>query len=326
MVDVLLASKLLVDSARQLLAKLDGRVPGHEDPGRQFERLRRVVRVLFYFTSETPLEPVEGGGEIPYRPFTRFVDESEVQRLSVLVQALQQAMDDSHRPLGYLIDTRRQLTAKLASAIETARSEIAPRFGEEASRVLSELAMDLASVTALDAMDDLAAAAEAKTALQETAGDLAESELAKEFAGYGDLQQRTGYAWLVAAIALFGVALVVGAMLLRQTGQAFDWYSFATRLLIALPCFGLAAYCARESSRHRELAQWARRIAVQLKSVGAYTARLDDVSRLSLLSQFGSYVFGPHHPGRDDNQIQPIPPELWKALADVIRSRGDARA
>jgi hypothetical protein len=56
--------------------------------------------------------------------------------------------------------------------------------------------------------------------------------------------------------------------------------------------------------------------------VAAYTARLDDAARLALLSQFGTYVFGPHQLGKDDNQVQPIPQELWKALADVIRARG----
>jgi hypothetical protein len=113
-------------------------------------------------------------------------------------------------------------------------------------------------------------------------------------------------------------------MVLGLTGQPFDRVSLVSHLLIALPCLGLGAYCAREWSRHRERAQWARRLAVQLKSVSAFTARLDDGPGMALLAQFGTYVFGHHPMGKDDNQVQPVPPELWKALADVIRSRGGA--
>jgi hypothetical protein len=65
---------------------------------------------------------------------------------------------------------------------------------------------------------------------------------------------------------------------------------------------------------------------VQLKSVSAYTSRLDDGARMALLAQFGTYVFGPHAQGKDDNQVQPIPAELWKALADRIRKRGGVEA
>ena len=169
------------------------------------------------------------------------------------------------------------------------------------TEILASLRINLANVAALDVLSDAAAVSQAKTAQQEAAGDVAESELAKEFAVYGNWQDRTGYIWLAAAVVLFAATVAIATIVLKQVDQAFNWYSLAAHLLIALPCLGLGAYCARESSRHRELAQWARRLAVQLKSVGAYTARLDDAARLALLAQFGSYVFGPHPLGKDDN-------------------------
>ncbi len=95
----------------------------------------------------------------------------------------------------------------------------------------------------------------------------------------------------------------------HASGAGVNWYSFATHVLIALPCLGVSAYLARESSRDREAARWAHQLAVQLKSVSAYTARLDDASHKALLMRFGNYVFGPHPLGKDDNQIQAIPPE-----------------
>jgi hypothetical protein len=67
-----------------------------------------------------------------------------------------------------------------------------------------------------------------------------------------------GYLWLGAAVPLFAATVAVALTVLNQPGESFSWYSLASHLLIALPCLGLAAYCAREFSRHRELAQWAR--------------------------------------------------------------------
>ena len=88
-------------------------------------------------------------------------------------------------------------------------------------------------------MDSSIAFHVAKTAQQETAGDVAESELAKEFAAYADRQNRAGYLWLGAAVLLFATTVVVALTVLGQVGQAFDWYSLASHLLIALPCLGL---------------------------------------------------------------------------------------
>jgi hypothetical protein len=347
MVDASPESKVLEDYAQEFLVELDGIALEERQSAARYELhvIRRVVQVLADFAAEPPLDV---GGERAQEPLTQLIPEPQVRRLVVLVMALRDALHEDGQSLPVLIQTRRQLSSELVLAIKTASSEVATTSGDGASRFLRNLENSLGAVAALDALGNLsdraaaaggsqdraaaalaaavAAAAEARTAQEESAGDVAESELAKEFAEYGNRQQVTGYIWLAVAVVLFAAAVVVGVTLLREAEQAFDWHSLATRLLIALPCFGLGAYCARESSRHRELAQWVRRIAVQLKSVGAYAARLDDVSRLTLLAHFGSYVFGPHPLGKDDNQVQPVPPELWTTLADVIRSRGDARA
>ena len=169
-------------------------------------------------------------------------------------------------PDAFLLEGRRRdLTLQIGEAIDDARS----KSDDDAAReILSKLSIELAGLSAHDVLSDAAAISQARTETEETAGDVAESELAKEFTVYGKRQDVVGYIWLGFAVALFGVTVAVALMVLKQVGQAFNWYSLASHLLIALPCLGLGAYCARESSRHRELAQWARRLAVQLKVCG----------------------------------------------------------
>jgi hypothetical protein len=301
----------------------------------ELDQLKQLAHILWTLGIETSTDMF--GLREEYGPFLPLLPESQVKSLFAIVRTL--LYDDLPEDIAALITIKQQLVSELATAFEDLRSLVPV----EDSRFLRSLKSDLADVAAREILSDTAvflqasaaaqevlsnaaAVSQAKIAQQETAGEVAESELAKEFAAYGNRQEQRGFLWLGGAIMLFASTVAIALTVLKQVGQSFDWYSLAAHLLIALPCLGFGAYCARESSRHRELAQWARRLAVQLKSVGAFTARLDDDSRLTLLAQFGSYVFGPHQPGKDDNQVQPVPPEIWKAVADLIRSRGNAGA
>jgi hypothetical protein len=297
------------------------------DYARELWRLRSVATVLAAFVEQRN----SGWAKDPYAR-SSYVDRiglADRIALGVPVKNLQTELGRllrrrvSDRDLEQLIEMRILLAQSLGAALEQVRTAADDTRDLD---FLSSLAVRLAGPLAREVLTDAAAVSKARTAQQETAGAVAESELAREFADYGDRQARAGQRWLVAAIGLFAATVVVALTVLQQVDQVFNWYSLASHLLIALPCLGFGAYCTRESSRHRELAQRARRIAVQLKSVGAYTARLGDAARLALLGQFGSYVFGPHQLGKEDNQVQPIPQELWKALADVIRLRGTGQA
>jgi hypothetical protein len=285
----------------------------------ELQRLKQVLAVVVALALETTISDRSHG------PFPPLLPVSEVETIDGFILrlrslALELPARPSPRDIATLISFRQQLVFELTTAIKGIQS----KTPNEDSQFLATLTINLANLAATEVLSDAVAVSQAKIAQQETAGEVAESELAKEFAAYGSRQEWAGLIWLFGAIVLFGFTVVVALTVLKQVAQPFDWYSLATHLLIALPCLGFGAYCARESSRHRELAQWARRLAVQLKSVGAYTARLNDSSRLTLLAEFGRYIFGPHQPGKDDNQVQPVPPEIWKAVADVIRSRGDA--
>jgi hypothetical protein len=292
--------------------------------GRELQRVRSVASVLASFVEQS-----RSGWATGPDASSSYVDSIEVVErlaLSLAVKNLQNELGHrrvSDQDLQQLVQMRILLAQPLGAAIDQVRTAADDTRDLE---FLSSLAVRLAGPMARDVLTDAAAVSKAKTAQQETAGATAENELSKEFAKYGRWQQLAGYLWLLGALVLLTVAVVVAWLALKQIGHGFNWYSVTTHVLIVLPCLAFSAYSARESSRHREIAHWAHRLAVQLKSVGAYTARLDESSRKTLLAQFGGYVFGPHPMGTDDNQMQTIPPEILSAIADVIRKRGRAEA
>jgi hypothetical protein len=304
----------IADSVRVIEGKLRREMEKRIAPEwhTELQNLMRVLSVLRTLSVEN-----QRTRRTAYGPYIPLLPQ---WRINVLYGFLHALLDDVPEELETLVSMRHQLMWELRQIVE----ELETRVPDGDASFLASVRVDLAEVAALGVLRDAAAVSEAKTAQQEAAGDVAESELAKWFAAYEERQNREGYLWFGGAVLLIAATVIVAFMVLGHTGQAFDWVSLASHLLIALPCLGLGAYCARESSRHRELAQWARRLAVQLKSVSAYTARLENGPRMTLLAQFGTYVFGHHPMGKDDNQVQPIPAELWKALADVIRSRGGA--
>jgi hypothetical protein len=76
---------------------------------------------------------------------------------------------------------------------------------------MSSLAVRLADPAAQEVLTDAAAVSKAKSAEQETAGAVAESELAKEFASYGKRQELVGYIWLAVAAGLFAFTVFIAA-------------------------------------------------------------------------------------------------------------------
>ncbi|MBA8793670.1 hypothetical protein FHX74_001275 [Friedmanniella endophytica] len=218
------------------------------------------------------------------------------------------------------VDELRALRRRLIQRLFDSIAEGARRVTDTERAQLQGLSVDLANLTASRVVADADAVSRARAATEESAGSVAESELAQQFAGYQVAQLRASWGWLI--VSVFALAATVGvALAALNQSVGLGWQSYVSHLLVALPCLGLAAYCSREASRHRQASQWAGRLAVQLKSVGAFTGRLSNESRDAVLTSFGHYVFGPHSVS-DDNQIQSVPPEIVKAVADAIKARG----
>jgi hypothetical protein len=101
-------------------------------------------------------------------------------RLTILSGLLQILLGEFPKEIETLIDIRQQLMSELGTVIE----EVESRIPEEEKPLLASVRVGLADVAAREVLSDAAAVSEAKTAQQEAAGDVAESELAKWFAAY----------------------------------------------------------------------------------------------------------------------------------------------
>lgn len=74
-----------------------------------------------------------------------------------------------------------------------------------------------------------------------------------------------------------------------------DWVHLVQRAIVTAAVFAFSAYLARQSHQHRTMANWARSLAVQLKTFEAFLAPItsDDV-RDRLRTSFAARVFGEH--------------------------------
>lgn len=246
------------------------------------------------------------------------IDEAEIDVLDFTLSGSYREVDDLSADTARLLRLLDDVipTVMLRSPRDEEVRQMREDFFELERQMNSMLLRDSAKRAAADAES----VSRTKEQVEQAAGEVAEVELAKEFAAYGKRQEQVSWIWFALAILLLAASVTVALTLLNKVGTELDWYSIIGHGLIALPSLGLAAYCSRESSRHRELGQWARRLAVQLKSISAYSSRLDAEPRNALLTDFGKYVFGPHALG-EDNQMQAVPPEIIKAIADVIKTR-----
>jgi hypothetical protein len=172
--------------------------------------------------------------------------------------------------------------------------------------------------------DAVTAAAEIQATAKnvaEAAGLVGIGALAESFVEYAADQGAQANRWLAGTLAAVLAVVAVGVWLLVSANSTAGYQLGQTvsHVVIALPVLGAAAYSARESSRHREAAQWGRQLVAQLRAIGAYADALDDDRQGELWAHFGRYVFGPHAPGRADNQLHSIPPELVEAVLNAAK-------
>jgi hypothetical protein len=88
------------------------------------------------------------------------------------------------------------------------------------------------------------------------------------------------------------VVIVLQAVFFNRTVTEATLAVELVRLSSAVPLAGLAAYLARESTKHRDAARWGRERAIALHTMPAYTAELDQDDRRVLWQLLGNRVFG----------------------------------
>lgn len=158
--------------------------------------------------------------------------------------------------------------------------------------------------TAKRAREPLASAEESASKASSAAGATADKVLSSFYEQLGKDEQDTADRFRGWAIALGSVAGLIaliflsGGSVLRVVWldiAAGDYVHLIQRGLVLAAFLALATYLAKQAHQHRTMANWARSLAVQLKTFDAFIDAIDGASvRDELKKNFTLRVFGDH--------------------------------
>lgn len=132
--------------------------------------------------------------------------------------------------------------------------------------------------------------------IAEVAGTAAEGELSRHFAAYATAERKVANLARLSVIAL-AVAITIFTFIAIGIGvHDLTWLELVRKLSLTLPAVALAAYLARESSRHRDSCNWAETISVQLKTVHAFTESMKEDARDLIRAELGKRIFSSQPP------------------------------
>jgi hypothetical protein len=126
---------------------------------------------------------------------------------------------------------------------------------------------------------------------KKAAGDAMADKVGYYYGKYADAETRSAVRlWLIVSGLLAVVA--VGAIWLHLWLGVASFSTELIRLSATIPVAALAAYFAREASKHRASARWARELEIAMHTIPGYTAPLDDTDGRALRRALGMRVFG----------------------------------
>lgn len=131
---------------------------------------------------------------------------------------------------------------------------------------------------------------------QESNTAVGAENLSNHFSTLASSQAVVANAWTLAAMALLAITAGVAFLMLEASNGEMSLAHFA-RLTVTLPLAGAGVYAARIAGHYRHTAQWAHSIAVQLKTIRAYSDSLSGDSKNALRYELGARAFGT--PGSD---------------------------
>lgn len=180
-------------------------------------------------------------------------------------------------------------------------------------------------------LETLATRNEAVRVLTETkqaAGQTATLALSEHFGNFARQERRSANTLrLLATFNLVGISLIAGYLILANPGETATIAGELTRIVIILPLAVLAGYFGRESSRHRATANWASELEVQLMTLEAFIAPLDEDEQRLYRSSLGARVFSAHLPAESRTETSPNllseTASLLEAIASITRVGGD---
>lgn len=197
-----------------------------------------------------------------------------------------------------------RLGTGIGDAIRAWREEAALTAGDPAladdSRLLAQQAHG-----ALGTLGERLALAQLRAEVEQTRVEAEQTlDLAREsagvesvgqlIAGFGEFSSREAETANLLRRSTIGLSvLTVVAAVVVAFAFKVDTAAELAKLAWTLPLAGLAAYCGRESARHRGSADWAKVLDVQLKAIDNFCASLeaDPHMSMSLRAAFGHHVF-----------------------------------
>lgn len=179
--------------------------------------------------------------------------------------------------------------------------EIGRQIGERLKRMDEKGALAAATKRAEEAA---AKAAKSASKASSAAGKTADNELASFYETLGNDEQGTANLFRRWAISLGAVAgALAWTFLSGGAGLNVDWLELAQgdyvhliqRGLVLAASLALATYLAKQAHQHRTMANWARSLAVQLKTFDAFADAIADSGvQDELRKAFAARVFGDH--------------------------------
>jgi hypothetical protein len=210
------------------------------------------------------------------------------------------SLNNDARRLGSLLESA--LGHARANYFKSSNDEFNDSVMERIESVWESLMQQRRTATLRElAAAELDAIMDISTDIKKIHGEEGDKELSSGYAALAESEGRASTRYRVATLCLSVAAGVLGIGFLVPTGVegltliAGDYVHLAQRALALAGVFGLAGYCARQAHQHRSMANWARALAVQLKTFDAYLSPIDDVAvKDALRVSFASRVFGEH--------------------------------
>jgi hypothetical protein len=214
-----------------------------------------------------------------------------------------QAFDEAKVQLRATLDQAEQNTAATVGEAQTQLSELLGETRTAGEEALVDIKMradnqhaDLENrsedrINQLDALLEKAIA---------TVGVIGSTGMAGGYQIVANTEKKAADFWRwVAALALLGAILATIFAVAHGVSHGFEVDTFFAKWAISVPFAALAAYAARESSKHREQARINRQIELQLASLDAYLVTLPDERQNEIRSKLADRFFGELRPGEE---------------------------
>lgn len=205
------------------------------------------------------------------------------------------------RNLGEALDRSARKEFAFLTVPEQAKLD---EFVESMRGRLHALDADYALKSATKRASEAAARAEESASKASTAaGVTADNAMSVFYAEFGANEEATANLFRTWAIGLGSVAGVIACAFLSGAGLGVGWLEIPAgdyvhliqRGLVLAAFLALAGYLARQAHQHRTMGNWARSLAVQLKTFDAFIDAIEDSAvRDDLRREFASRVFGDH--------------------------------